>query len=474
MFTFLDENFLLETTTAQLLFHQYAAASPILDYHCHINPREIAENRKFSNITQLWLGVDHYKWRFMRSCGIDERFITGDASDYEKFYAWSQCLGRAIGNPLFHWSHLELQRYFGYHGYLNQDTAAQVWALCNEKLQHDSMCVRSIIRQSNVAALCTTDDPADGLKWHEALAGDPTFQTQVIPAWRPDKAMNLDNDQYLNYLEKLSQASGITIRRFSELKEALQIRLSFFSEHGCKLSDHALDYVMYEPASESAIEEIFAKRLSGKPISPKELLQFKTACMLFLAEQYTSRNWVMQLHYGCKRNNNGPMFQKLGPDAGFDCINNYAPTAQLTDFLNALLCRNSLPKTILYSLNPADNAIIDSILGCFQDSSAVSKIQHGSAWWFNDHKSGIEQQLTSLACQGNLSGFIGMLTDSRSFISYPRHEYFRRILCNLFGTWVERGEFPNDIETLGQLVKDISYQNAVRYFNFPDVCIPRA
>lgn len=466
MKAFMDKDFLLSTPTAQNLYHEYAEKTPVLDYHCHINPKEIAEDRKFDNITQVWLGGDHYKWRFMRSSGIDEYYITGGASDKEKFFKWAEVLGKAIGNPLYHWSHLELQRYFGYYGNLNKNTAEEVWNLCNEKLADPSMSVRNLIRQSNVTLICTTDDPVDSLEWHAAIAADDSFEVQVLPAWRPDKAMNIEKPEYVDYLNTLSSVSGISIASFEDLKAALKNRMEFFASMGCSVSDHALEYVMYAPASAEEIESIFAKRLSGGAVTREEELKFKTAFMLFVGKEYNRMNWVMQLHYGCKRDNNKLMYEKLGPDTGYDCINNYAPSAQMADFLNALIETDELPKTIIYSLNPNDNEAIGTILGCFQDSTAVAKIQQGSAWWFNDHKIGMKNQMLSLASLGNLSGFVGMLTDSRSFLSYTRHEYFRRIMCDLIGDLVENGEFPNDQETLSEIVKDISYYNAVRYFGF--------
>lgn len=469
MKNFMDQDFLLNTETAKALYHEYAAKTPVLDYHCHINPQEIAQDRQFENITQVWLGGDHYKWRFMRSNGVDEYYITGDAPDKEKFFKWAEVLGKAIGNPLFHWSHLELQRYFGYDGVLNKSTAEEVWNLCNEKLADPSMSVRSLIRQSNVTLICTTDDPVDSLEWHKQIAEDASFDVQVLPAWRPDKAMNIEKPEYTDYLSRLSETSGIKISSFQSLKEALSNRMDFFASMGCSVSDHALEYVMYVPASEEEIEAIFAKRIqasSGSVLTKEEELKFKTAFMLFVGNEYNKRNWVMQLHYGTKRDNNRPMYDRLGPDTGYDCINNYAPSSQTADFLNALEENKALPKTIIYSLNPNDNAAIGTILGCFQDSTAVAKIQQGSAWWFNDHKQGMTDQLTSLANLGNLSGFVGMLTDSRSFLSYTRHEYFRRILCNFMGDLVENGEFPADMATLSEIVKDISYYNAVRYFGF--------
>ena len=463
---FMDADFLLSTDCAKKLFHNYAEHMPIADYHCHINPKEIAENKRFENITQVWLGGDHYKWRQMRSNGVEEYYITGGAPDREKFQKWAETLEAAIGNPLYHWSHLELQRYFGYQGHLNGKTAEEVWNLCNAKLQEDGMSVRNLIRQSNVTLLCTTDDPADSLEWHKAIAEDETFDVQVLPAWRPDKAMNIEKPDYADYLEKLGAAAGMEIKSFADLKDALKKRMEFFDSCGCKVSDHALEYVMYAPASEAEVEALFAKRLQGGELTKEEVLQFKTAYMIFVGKEYCRLGWAMQLHYGCKRDNNVFRFGQLGPDTGYDCIDNYAPSAQMADFLNALNATDELPKTIIYSLNPNDNAAIGTILGCFQDAGTVGKIQQGSAWWFNDHKAGMTEQMTSLANLGLLGNFIGMLTDSRSFLSYTRHEYFRRILCELIGGWVENGEYPDDMEVLGNMVEDISYRNAVRYFGF--------
>ncbi|MBP1559988.1 MAG: glucuronate isomerase [Oscillospiraceae bacterium] len=463
---FMDKDFLLSTETAATLFHDYAAKQPIIDYHCHINPREIAENRKFDNITQVWLGGDHYKWRLMRSAGVDEKYITGDASDREKFQKWAEVLSKAVGNPLLHWSHLELQRYFGYDGVLNGNTAEEVWQLCNKKLAEPGMSVRGLIRQSGVEVICTTDDPIDSLEWHKMLAKDKSFETKVYPAWRPDKAMNIEKPDFADYIAKLSEVSGVKIASFADLKKALSARMDFFGEMNCRVSDHALEYVYFSPASDSEIEDIFAKKMNGGDVTADEVTRYKTMFMLFCGKEYSRRGWVMQLHYGTKRDNNTLQYKKLGPDTGYDCINNYAPSSLTADFLNALECEKALPKTIIYSLNPHDNQAIDTILGCFQSSEAVSKIQHGSAWWFNDHKTGMREQLISLGNLGYLAGFVGMLTDSRSFLSYPRHEYFRRILCGFFGELAENGEYPDDIETLGGIVSDISYGNAKRYFNF--------
>ncbi len=463
---FMDKDFLLSTDMAKQLYHDYAAKMPILDYHCHINPQEIAEDRKFDNITQVWLGGDHYKWRQMRSNGVEEKYITGDATDREKFQKWAETLEKLIGNPLYHWSHLELQKYFGYTGHLNGDTAEEVWNLCNEKLHQDSMTVRNIIRQSNVTLICTTDDPVDTLEWHEKIAADDSFEVQVLPAWRPDKAMNVEKPDFAAYMAKLSDVSGVAVKDFASLKEALKNRMGYFADHKCCVSDHALEYVMYVPAADEELDAILAKGLSRPGRTKEEELKYKTAFMLFVAKEYNRMGWVMQLHYGCKRDNNAYMYQQLGADTGFDCINNYAPSAQMADFLNALSATNEIPKTIIYSLNPNDNASIGTILGCFQGPGVSGRIQQGSAWWFNDHKAGMTEQMTSLANLGCLGNFIGMLTDSRSFLSYTRHEYFRRIMCELIGGWVDNGEYPADMKALKNIVEGISYNNAVKYFGF--------
>ena len=467
MKAFMDQNFLLSTDAARVLYHEAAKDCPIIDYHCHLNPREIYEDIRYENITQVWLGGDHYKWRLMRSAGVPEKYITGDAPDYEKFEQYAAVLGKSIGNPLHHWSHLELRHFFGYDGILNKATAPEVWKLANDKLQSEGYTSRGLIMMSNVEVICTTDDPVDTLEWHEKLAADKTFPVTVLPAWRPDKAMNLEKPTWPDYLKQLEAAAGMAISSFADLKAALHSRLDFFSAHGCKLSDHALNYVMYAPAEDAEIERIFAARLNGTHPTAKEEAEFKFAFMSAMAKEYHDRGWAMQLHYGCRRDNNPTMFRKLGPDTGFDCVDNTAPSTETAAFLGALEEKGALPKTILYSLNTNDNAAIDSILGCFQNSEAVGYVQHGSAWWFDDHFDGMSDQIKSLANRGYLAGFIGMLTDSRSFLSYPRHEYFRRILCRIFGEWVEQGFFPEDMDSLKEIVRDICYGNAKRYFDFP-------
>ncbi|MDI9218083.1 MULTISPECIES: glucuronate isomerase [Clostridium] len=463
---FMNEDFLLNSDVAKKLYHNYIEDMPIVDYHCHLDSKEIAEDKRFQNITELWLGGDHYKWRLMRANGVEEKYITGNASDREKFQKWAETLEKAIGNPLYHWSHLELKRYFDYDGCLNKETAEEVWTLCNKKLQESSMSVKSIIKNSNVRIICTTDDPIDSLIWHKRILEDEGFGVQVIPAWRPDKAMDIEKDDYLDYIDKLSNVTKIAIKSFDDLKVALKKQMEYFNSMGCKTSDHGLSYVMFKKVDYKTAENIFQRRLSGEKISKEEQHQFKTAFLLFSGKEYHKLNWVMQLHFGVRRDNNEISYKNLGPNTGFDCIDNVFPADELIKFLDALNCVNELPKTILYSLNPNDNAIIDSLAGCFQEEGIKSKVQHGAAWWFNDHKIGIEQQMISLANFGLLANFVGMLTDSRSFLSYTRHEYFRRILCNLLGDWVVKGEYPNDINRIANIAKDISYRNAIEYFNF--------
>ncbi len=467
MTNFMNDDFLLTNPTGKYLFHTFAEKLPILDYHCHINPKDIWEDVSYENITRLWIcdqGFgDHYKWRLMRACGVDENFITGGASDYEKFEKWAETLESCIGNPVYSFSHLELRRYFGYEGALNRKTCKEVWDLCNAKLK--DLSARSIIKKSDVTLICTTDDPIDSLEYHHKLKEDKNFKTQVLPAFRPDKAMNLENDSYLDYLSQLSIAANLSITSFNTLTEALSNRIHYFHECGCRASDHGLEYIMFYPATPDEIESIFQKRVHNQTLSSKEINQFKTAFMMHVAKEYKKLDWGMQLHYGCKRNNNTPQFEKLGPDTGYDTIYNYSSTEEMSNFFDALQKENSLPKTIVYSLNPSDNASIVNTIGCFQEGKK-GKMQQGSAWWFNDHKKGMLDQMTTLAANGVLGNFLGMLTDSRSFLSYSRHEYFRRLLCSLLGEIVESGEYPYDEEALKTIVENISYYNALNYFNF--------
>ena len=466
MKAFLDDDFLLTTPTARRLY-QVARSMPILDYHCHLDPKEIAQDRRFENITQVWLGGDHYKWRLMRANGVDEAYITGDAPDREKFQKWAETLELAIGNPLYHWSHLELRRYFGYEGVLNGDTAQEVWELCNQKLQEPGMSARSLIANSGVTLVCTTDDPADSLEWHQQLAQDSSFPVKVLPAWRPDAAMGLERPEYLDYLQRLGQAAGVEIRTYGDLKKALLSRMAFFDKMGCRASDHALTVAVCQPASEEELERVFQKRLVGEPLTQEELAAFQTGFLRFVAGEYKRLGWVMQLHYGCRRNNNTRMFHKLGCDTGYDAVLQGTPSLEVAAFLNLLASQDALPRMVLYSLNPNDDEGLNSVIGCFQDGTPLGRIQQGSAWWFNDHKAGMVKQLTAFANGGLLGNFIGMLTDSRSFLSYPRHEYFRRILCELLGAWVENGEYPADWKVLEKMVRGVCYNNAVEFFGFP-------
>ena len=462
---FLDRDFLLETDTAKHLFNEYAKNMPIIDYHCHLSPKEIYEDIRYNNITELWLGSDHYKWRQMRSNGVEEKYITGNASDKDKFIKWAETLEMAIGNPLYHWSHLELKKYFGYEGYLCAETAEEVWEICNDKLKNSGLSSRKLIEISNVDVICTTDDPVDSLEWHKKIRDD-NFAVKVLPTWRPDKALHIENDGFLNYLTILSSVSGVEIKDFDSLMEALKKRLDFFVNNGCKVSDHGLQYIMYEDYKENEVNEIVNKKIKGKLLTEREQRKYKTAFMVTLGKEYAEKDLVMQLHYGVIRDLNKRIYNDLGADAGIDAINNRSSSVEMGKYLNALSAVNLLPKTIIYPLNSSDFDAVGTVIGCFQDSSAIGKIQHGSGWWFNDNKTGMIKQMTSLANLGLLGNFIGMLTDSRSFLSYTRHEYFRRIMCNLIGNLVENGEYPNDERCLKKIVEGISYNNAKIYFGF--------
>ena len=464
MSQFLSEKFLLNTQTAEKLYFEYAADQPIIDYHCHVSPKEIWEDKRFENITELWLSGDHYKWRLMRSNGVDEYYITGDADPYEKFVKFAEMLPKAIGNPMYHWCHLELKKYFGYEGVLNADTAKEVWDLCAEKLKNENMSVRGIIKQSGVAFIGTTDDPIDSLEYHRLLAGDDSFETIVAPSFRPDKAFNIDKAGWREYIAKLSEVSGVNITDLDTLKKALSNRIEYFNAHGCRASDHGLDRMVYAETDRVDLDIIIENGLDGDNINMFEAEALKTELLAFCASEYTRLGWVMQLHYNCMRNPNSKMFAELGPDTGFDCIGPKNGCRKLALLLDRLNSENNLPKTIIYSLDANDNAFIDTLIGAFQGTEIAGKLQHGSAWWFNDNKQGMRDQLISLANLSLLGNFVGMLTDSRSFLSYTRHEYFRRILCGLIGEWVENGEYPDDDATLGAIVSDICYGNAKRYF----------
>ncbi len=461
---FLKEDFLLNTETAKKLYLEHAKELPIIDYHCHVNPKEIYEDKRFNNITELWLSGDHYKWRLMRSNGVDEYYITGDADPYEKFVKFAELMPKAIGNPMYHWCHLELKNYFGYDGVLNAETAKKVYQLCAEVLKDEGMSVRGIIKRSNVAFIGTTDDPVDSLEYHKLLAADEGFKTVVAPSFRPDKALNADKVGWKEYIEALSKVSGVEIHDLDSLKKALSLRIDYFARHGCRASDHGLDRMVYAEATEDSINETIARGLAGEMVSSDEAEALKTELIVHCAAEYTKRGWVMQLHYNCMRNPNSQMFTRLGADTGFDCIGPDNGSRKLASLLDRMNSENSLPKTVIYSLDPSDNAFIDTLIGAFQGSEIAGKLQHGSAWWFNDNKQGMRDQLISLANLSLLGNFVGMLTDSRSFLSYTRHEYFRRILCALIGEWVENGEYPNDDASLSALVEDICYNNAKKYF----------
>lgn len=470
MRNFMDENFLLETEVAQALYHTYAANLPIIDYHCHVSPKEIAEDKVYNNITELWLGGDHYKWRAMRCNGVPEEYITGSASDYDKFKAWCKCMPKLIGNPLYHWSHLELRRYFDCDLIINEENCDEIWVACNEKLRDPSMSVRNIIKNSGVEVVCTTDDPIDSLEWHKKLAEDTSFPVRVLPAFRPDKAFAVDKPGFASYIAKLSEASGINVVDADSLKLAFMQRLDHFQNLGCKTADHGLDgYTEFAEASNYELNEIFKKALAsdGNGITPTEAAKMRTEMLAFLGAQYKCRGLVMQLHFGVLRNQNTRRFKTLGPDTGFDTVGNYDMISPLSRLLDKMDAQGKLPRTVLYSINSTDNAAVAALCGCFETSGdGKPAVIQGSAWWFNDNLDGMRRQMTDLANLSSFGQFLGMLTDSRSFISYTRHEYFRRILCDLIGKWVENGEYPCDVDALAELVADICYNNTKSYFGF--------
>jgi glucuronate isomerase len=468
MKAFMDENFLLYTDTTQYLYHHHAAKMPIIDYHCHLDPAMIANDRKFDNLGQIWLEGDHYKWRAMRANGIAERFCTGkDTTDWEKFEKWAETVPYTMRNPLYHWTHLELRRAFGVNKILNPATAAGIFAECTEKLRTPEYSARGLMRRFGVEVVCTTDDPVDSLEHHKALVKE-NFEIKVLPTWRPDKAMAVeDTAAYRVYLEKLSEVSGITIRHYADLIDALRVRHDYFAAEGCRLSDHGLEEFYAEDYTQSEIDAIFNKALSGKELSQKEVITFKSALLVEGAGMDYEKGWAQQFHYGAMRNNNTLLFGKLGPDTGFDSIGDYSVAKNMSKFHDRLNRNNRLAKTILYNLNPKDNDLIATMIGNFQDGLTAGKMQFGSGWWFLDQKYGMEAQMNSLSSLGLLSRFVGMLTDSRSFLSYPRHEYFRRILCNLIGKDVENGELPeSELPFLGEMVENICYHNAKNFFGF--------
>lgn len=462
---FMNDDFLLSTQTAKILFDEGARNTPIFDWHCHLSPKEIYENKEPQDLCELWLSSDHYKWRAMRWYGIDENLITGGAPAFEKFKAYAETLSYAVGNPLYHWSHLELQRYFNITEPLSAKTAERIWENANSQIKAGGFTPRELIMKSNVRCVCTTDDPVDDLKYHKLLAAERDFTCKVLPAFRPDKALHPENDDFLMWIQKLGEAVGKDISSFAQLKEALSERIDYFNSLGCRASDQSLSYIAYRPTSDEKIEEIFSELLSGKKITAEQLEAYQTELLLFLGREYCRCNWAMELHLGALRNNNTRMFNKIGADAGFDSIDDPRLAHGLSRLLDALDRENSLPKTILFTLNPKDNAVLAAMTGNFQSSDVPGKVQFGSAWWFNDHLDGMREQMKSLSSCGVLGKFVGMVTDSRSFLSYPRHEYFRRILCGLLGEWVESGLYPDDTETLIEIVKNVSYYNAERYFN---------
>ena len=465
MTAFITDDFLLDTEMARRLYHEFAKDEPIFDYHCHLPPEQIAQDYQFKNLYDIWLKGDHYKWRAMRTNGVAERLCTGDASDREKFDAWAATVPHTIGNPLYHWTHLELRRPFGITDkLLSPATANEIWTRCNTLLAQDNFSARGIMKQMKVKMVGTTDDPIDSLAHHKTIAGDSSFDIKVLPSWRPDKAFNIEAETFNDYLQKLEAAADVSIRRFSDLCEALKRRLDHFAAHGCKVSDHALDVVVYGEADESTLDAILSRRLSGEMPDKEAIAQFKTGVLLYLASEYHRRHWVQQYHIGALRNNNTRMFQLLGADVGFDSINDQPIAEPLSKLLGAQGMNGGLPKTILYCLNPGDNETLATMVGNFQGEGMPGKMQFGSGWWFNDQKDGMQRQMTQLANLGLLSRFVGMLTDSRSFLSYTRHEYFRRVLCQMIGRWVEDGEAPADIELLGSMVKNICFDNAKRYF----------
>ena len=462
---FIHDNFLLENKYAEELYHNYSKNQPIIDYHNHLSPQLIAGDAIFQNITDVWIKGDHYKWRAMRTLGINEKFITGNASDKDKFLQWAKTVPYTMRNPLYHWTHLELARYFDIHDLLNEKSAEKIFTEASEKIHSASFSTQNLLRKVNAEAVCTTEDPIDSLEFHQQLSKSD-FKVKVTTAFRPDKAILITNNDYNTYIDTLGEKAGVAITTFTDLCDALKNRVDYFHQNGCKLSDHGLDHIYFEIFTENEVNAIFEKKRNNQFISNEEALKFQSAILLFLSETYHEYGWIQQFHLGALRNNNTRMHQILGPDTGWDSIGDYPQAQKLSHFLNALDSQNKLTKTIIYNLNPADNEVMATMVGNFNDGSVKGKVQLGSGWWFLDQKDGMTKQLNALSNMGLISCFIGMLTDSRSFLSFPRHEYFRRILCNLLGEEIQRGELPNDMEWIGKLVTDISYNNAKEYFNF--------
>lgn len=460
---FMAEDFLLDTATAKELF-AVASAEPIFDYHCHLSPKEIYEDKPFENIAEIWLGGDHYKWRAMRGCGVEEKYITGDADWHEKFRSWAEVLPYCIGNPLYHWTHLELRRYFGIDTPLSTKTSDEIWNMANEKIRAGGFSPRALIRKSNVAALCTTDDPADDLTYHSLLRRDKSFGTKVLPAFRPDNALHIEARDFPAYIDRLSNASGVTIRSFEDLQDAMDRRVSYFSALGCVASDHGFSFMPCREADAAEVNSILCRALAGEVPDEAESEKYMTALLRFLCSLYVKHGIAMELHVGATRDNNKKMLRSIGPNTGFDSVGDRNLAEPLSCFLNSLEEQDSLPKTILFAMNPKDNYVLGTMTGNFQSSEAAGKLQFGAAWWMNDHIDGMRRQMTDLANLGVLGKFVGMVTDSRSFLSYPRHEYFRRILCGLIGGWVESGQYPYDPEALETIVEGISFINAKTYF----------
>lgn len=462
---FITDDFLLGSDKAKKLYNDYAKDLPIIDYHCHLSPKEIAEDIRFDNIADIWLSHDHYKWRLMRAAGVDEEFITGNAPAKDKFVAWAKVIGMAWGNPLYHWTSLELARYFGIYEALNEYNAEEVWNKTNEILSEGSMTATYFLKNSNVELLCTTDDPIDDLRYHKKIKDENITSTKVFPTFRPDKAVEIYDPSFVDYIEKLSSASGIEIKELEDLEAALSQRIEHFKDTGCRLADHGMEKIPFIIMQKDQLRLIFRKRLAGGFISESDAEAYKTHILLFLAKKYAEINWTMQLHFGCRRDNNRRLFEGIGKDIGCDTIAGSTDfVTPLAKFMSALDKSNALPKMIIYSLDPVCNSQIDTLIGCFQQGPDVLKIQHGSAWWFNDNIEGMKDQMKNLALQSYFPGFIGMLTDSRSFMSYPRHEYFRRIICNMIADSVNKGLFPDDDKILGEIIRNVCHDNAAKYF----------